>query len=212
MRILNIVGMSLIALSSLCLLWCLISDICLSLKCRKSSTDDFVADDDEDEDDFEPYIPKLSGDALQKLIPGREACFVEQEIFPAVPRILSFLTPCERKWVSDVLSAFIGIVVDTAPDYEQDFYTVLEILRFTEIPEDADEFWKSPAELLMDDNSEARFFPVYDRFRKDCTEQETIYLLCTQIIQSICVKLYDDIPLSVSNLPRRITMKGVPEE
>ncbi len=215
MRILNIGGMSLIALAGLCFIYYFIKDICWSLKQKKTSTYEFFADDyhidDDDENEDEPYVPKLSGDALQKLKSGREFSFVEQEIYPAVPRILAFMTMQERHWVDVVLSAFIGIIVDEAPSNEQDFATVLYLLENAFIPENADETWQTPTDLFIQACQDTSSSKAYNSFRKLCTNQQTVLLLCTQIIQTICVNQYGYVPTSVSDRPGMIPMKGVDE-
>lgn len=198
MKILNIFGMSLIVLSNICLLCYVFSDICSTVKRKKNKTDDFDFDSEDDLDDYEPYVPELSSDALQKLKPGRESYFVEHKVFPAVPRVLSFLTMDEREWVSLVLSGFIGIIVETAPEREKDFTTVLMMLKHTEIPEDADEDWKSVIDYFMEDYKESPSYRSYEHFRKYCPNRQSIYYFCSQIIKTIIVTLHGYIPESIA--------------
>lgn len=217
MRMFLMICMSLITLTALCFLGYFLYETCCSIRRKKSKADDSdfeEIDDESDEvEDDESYVPKLSGNALQKLKSGREACFVEQEILPAVPRMLSFMTMQERHWVNVVLSAFIGVIVVAAPDYEQDFMTVLELLECAQKPEDADEDWQTATDLFMlEDCRKTKSSEAYSGFRKYCCNQQAIILLCIQIIQTICVNLYGYIPLTVSDIPRRMTMKGTDEE
>ena len=78
MRILNIAGMSLIALTHLLFLCFIVQEFCRTLRGKKHRADAPVFEGFAAAEEDEPYIPKLSADALQKLKPGREACFVEQ--------------------------------------------------------------------------------------------------------------------------------------
>ncbi len=211
MRIYSIICLSLLTLTALCFLGYFLYEICCSIRRKKTKVDDFDFDDFNEPKDDEPYIPELSGDAIQKLKPGREAWFVEQEIFPAVPRVLSFMTIVERYWAGIVLGALIGILVDRAPRDEQDFATVLEMLENAQIPEDADEDWQPSTDLFMKEYWETRSSKAYNSFRKYCTSQQTVIVLCTQIIQTICVKLYGFVPMYVSSLPHRFSMKGTVE-
>lgn len=152
MRILNIAGMSLIALTHLLFLCFIVHEFCRTLRGKKHRADAPVFEGFAAAEEDEPYIPKLSADALQKLKPGREACFVEQEIFPAVPRMLSFMTMEERGWARMALSAFIGFILEISVEQEKDFTTVLALLENAAIPEAADEDWKSVADLVMEDH------------------------------------------------------------
>lgn len=139
MRILNIAGMSLIALTHLLFLCFIVQEFCRTLRGKKHRADAPVFEGFDAAEEDEPYIPKLSADALQKLKPGREACFVEQEIFPAVPRMLSFMTMEERGWARMALSAFIGFILEISVEQEKDFTTVLALLENAAVPEAADE-------------------------------------------------------------------------
>ena len=67
MRILNIAGMSLIALTHLLFLCFIVQEFCRTLRGKKHRADAPVFEGFAAAEEDEPYIPKLSADALQKL-------------------------------------------------------------------------------------------------------------------------------------------------
>ena len=71
MRILNIAGMSLIALTHLLFLCFIVHEFCRTLRGKKHRADVPVFEGFAAAEEDEPYIPKLSADALQKLLPAR---------------------------------------------------------------------------------------------------------------------------------------------
>lgn len=211
MRILNIAGMSLIALTHLLFLCFIVQEFCRTLRGKKHRADAPVFEGFDAAEEDEPYIPKLSADALQKLKPGREACFVEQEIFPAVPRVLSFMTMEERGWARMALSAFIGFILEISVEQEKDFTTVLALLENAAVPEAADEGWKSVADLVMEDHKGLSCYSIFAFFREHCPDRQRIYSLCVQIVKTLCVNLYGFVPLAFTGNPLRTVVKGESE-
>ncbi len=193
MRILNIAGMSLIALTHLLFLCFIVQEFCRTLRGKKHRADAPVFEGFAAAEEDEPYIPKLSADALQKLKPGREACFVEQEIFPAVPRML------------------IGFILEISVEQEKDFTTVLALLENAAIPEAADEDWESVADLVMEDHKGLSCYSIFAFFREHCPDRQRIYSLCIQIVKTLCVNLYGFVPLAFTGNPLRTVVKGESE-
>ena len=136
---------------------------------------------------------------------------MEQEIFPAVPRMLSFMTMEERGWARMALSAFIGFILEISVEQEKDFTTVLALLENAAIPEAADEDWKSVADLVMEDHKGLSCYSIFAFFREHCPDRQRIYSFCIQIVKTLCVNLYGFVPLAFTGNPLRTIVKGESE-
>ena len=212
MRILNIAGMSLIALTHLLFLCFIVQEFCRTLRGKKHRADAPVFEGFAAAEEDEPYIPKLSADALQKLLTARGlGCQNDCQIFPAVPRMLSFMTMEERGWARMALSAFIGFILEISVEQEKDFTTVLALLENAAIPEAADEDWESVADLVMEDHKGLSCYSIFAFFREHCPDRQRIYSLCIQIVKTLCVNLYGFVPLAFTGNPLRTVVKGESE-
>ncbi len=204
MTIFHTAVMVIIALDSIYLLSMCVSDICYKIKRywrKKAGKQDDELAFLEDGEDFEPFLPELGTDALIKLKPDRISLFVEDKMFPAAPRTLAHLTCDEKYQAQYLLTAYIGMLMDTAPDCEKDFTVLLELLE-NAVPERDGS--KPVSELLIEEqkymSGVTRFYASYLRFQKWCKDKPLITRACLEIVRTIVVKVYGYIPADVSGL------------
>ncbi len=218
MKILNIIFMAVIALSHTAILCYLAADIVEGIKRRRkkkggkpSTPNEFWWEDGEF--DTEPFIPELSRDAILKLKPERISEFVHQEMFAAAPRTIAHMTLGEQFMAELLLTSYIGLLLDTAPDEEHDFTVLLELLESSTVPEDEERI--SFAEMVIEDcklqSKETKFYEKYRQFKTLCTDMPFIVLCCTEIVRIIVVKLYGYIPDAVHSKANFDTAGGYDE-
>ncbi len=169
-----------------------------------------ILEDDGDDEDYswcgeleaEPYIPELTSDALLHLKPARISTFVRDKMFPEAPRTLAHMTMDERYMAEKLLTSYIGFILDTAPDTEQDFCVLLELLENSAVPRDSE--CPSVTEMVFEDakkqEGETKYYDTYRFFKNVCKDPVFIIRCCTEIVSVIVVKLYGYSPISADSI------------
>ncbi len=209
MKILSIVFMVIVGLSHASILLCVAYNVIDSIKlARKKKADkkngkstdeiEFVWDEDDDKD--YRYVPELSKNALRELKPDRIGSFVLDEMLPAAPRVLAYMTMTEELYAKQFLTACIGFLLDTAPEEEHDFSVLLELLENAKAPEyDECSVTERVFEDSKDQSGVTEFYKNFRNFKTRCTNIPYVVHCCTEIVSIITVKLYGYIPVSVTD-------------
>lgn len=166
-------------------------------KIRKKKKPDSVVDEydiEEDDKDFS-YAPPLCIDSIRLVYGNRSRDLVTDRIFPLSKEITDQLSDEDKEQVVLLLSSFIKYLHDEAPNYEQNFTVVMELLNASTATYDPER--RDPADKLLDDSvSRNRDLPDYyldyQKYRITCKNKAHILSVCKVLVLTVLKKLYGE--------------------
>lgn len=166
-------------------------------KIRKKKKPDPVVDEydiEEDAEDFS-YAPPLCIDSIRLVYGNRSRDLVTDRIFSLSKEITDQLSDEDKEQVVLLLSSFIKYLHDEAPNYEQNFTVVMELLNASTATYDPER--RDPVDKLLDDSvSRNRDLPDYyldyQKYRITCKNKAHILLVCKVLILTVLKKLYGE--------------------
>ena len=166
-------------------------------KIRKQKKPDSVVDEydiEEDDQDFS-YAPPLCIDSIRLVYGNRSRDLVTDRIFPLSKEITDQLSDEDKEQVVLLLSSFIKYLHDEAPNYEQNFTVVMELLNASTATYDPER--RDPADKLLDDSvSRNRDLPDYyldyQKYRITCKNKAHILSVCKVLVLTVLKKLYGE--------------------
>lgn len=101
----------------------------------------------------------------------------------------------DRDGAKLLLSSYIGFLVQKAPEEEQNFPMLLELLNASKVYDDPDS--KNAVDLMMEEDARDRnplpqYYADYQEYRLICIHKERVINTCRVIVSGIIRKLYGD--------------------
>lgn len=172
-------------------------DLCTTIyakitKKNKPNTLDF---DFELEDEDFSLAPPLCVDSVRLVYGSRCKDLVTERILPLSKEITDQLSEKDRDSVILLLSSYIRYLNLHAPNYEQNFSMVMEMLNASKVSYDPEV--RDPIDILMDESlSEASLMPTYyldyQKYRLTCDNKAHILTVCKVMILTVLKKLYGE--------------------
>lgn len=151
-------------------------------------------DIDKDDEDYS-YAPPLCIDSVRLVHRHDVRDLITDRIFPLSKEITDQLSNEDKAQVILLLSAFIMYLHDEAPNYEQNFTVVLELLNASTAIYDPER--RDPVDKLLDDSvSRSRELPDYyldyQKYRISCKNKAHVLNVCKVLILTALKKLYGE--------------------
>ena len=148
----------------------------------------------EDDPDYSP-APPLCVDAIRMVSPFHIRDLVVDRIFPEGKSMVDALGGLDRDGAKLLLSSYIGFLVQKAPEEEQNFPMLLELLNASKVYDDPDS--KNAVDLMMEEDARDRnplpqYYADYQEYRLICIHKERVINTCRVIVSDIIRKLYGD--------------------